>query len=746
MSAPASETPGLGGGTGALSAPKLGTFIGVFTPTVLTILGVIMYLRLGWVVGNAGMFGAFLIVLLANSITLVTALSMSTLATNMRVGVGGAYFLISRSFGLEIGGAIGIPLYLSQVLSIALYAYGLAEITTLAFDVPPLVLKVMACAIIVGVTIVAAKSTEMTLKAQIPIMGLIGISVLAFMFGVQWHGPQVPWMGPWGSAGTSVGFWEVFAVFFPAVTGVLTGLSLSGDLEDPSYSIPRGVISAVIVGAAIYLALPFVLAHAAGGEALRTDSLIWTKVAIGGAWFVVPGMAGAVLSSAFGSILSAPRTLQALAGDALVPKALGEVDEESGEPLLGVRLSGALAFAVALLLPDLNAVASTVTVFFLTTYGALNAVALLETVIGDPSFRPTIRVSWVFSLFGAVGCFGAMFLISPLACVFALLFEAAIFVFLSRRSLETTWGDARSGLLLTGARFALLQLRDARQDPRNWRPHILVITEDVQRDIPALEMAEHFGQHRGIVTLVHVVKGHLDDEGPSPQRVLHDDRRLLAEHRRDAFAEVAICPDPARAADVIAQANGMAGLQSNTLLFGYAMEDGVERLAELVALSRRMTSVQKSTLVYLQPASPIRLSSRERTIVVWWAGKENNGDMMLLLAHLLTVSSEWRGARIQLKSVVNDEVQAAERSRELDQLLPDVRIDVSVHVIEKPPERPVAAVIAEHSRDAQFVMLGLGTPPPGEEAAYAERLSSLLEGLPATLLVRNAGEFQGRLV
>ncbi len=727
--------------------PKLGTFIGVFTPTVLTILGVIMYLRLGWVVGNAGMMGAFFIVLLANSITLVTALSMSTLATNMRVGVGGAYFLISRSFGLEIGGAIGIPLFLSQVLSVSLYAYGLAEITTLVFDVPPLVLKIMACAIIVGVTLVAAKSTEMTLKAQIPIMGLIGISVAAFVAGVSWATPQVPMFGPWRGAGADgAGFWEVFAVFFPAVTGVLTGLSLSGDLEDPSRSIPRGVISAVVVGAVVYLSMPIILGYAASGATLRTDNLIWTRVAVGGAWLVLPGMAGAVLSSAFGSILSAPRTLQALAGDALVPRALGEIDEESGEPLLGVRLSGAIAFVVALLLPDLNAVASTVTVFFLTTYGALNAVAFLETLIGDPSFRPRIRVGWAVSLFGAAGCFGAMFLINPLACLFAILFEIGIFVFLSRRSLETTWGDARSGLLLTGARFALLKLRETRQDPRNWRPHILVLSEDLRADLAVLEMAEQVGQHRGIVTLVHVVQGQLDGVACKPDEILAQDRRLLEEHRREAFAEVAVCPEPGRAATIIAQANGMAGLQSNTVMFGFHMEQGAERLAELVTLSEQMTKLQKSTLVYLPPARAQRRASRERCVVLWWAGKQNNGDLMLLLAHLLTVASEWRGARIQLKSVVDDDAQGAERSRELDQLLPEVRIDVSVHVIEKPAERPVRQVIAEHSRDADLVMLGLGTPAEGESVAYAERLLGLLEELPATLLVRNAGEFKGKLL
>jgi len=721
---------------------RLGTFIGVFTPTVLTILGVIMYLRLGWVVGNAGLAGSVLIIALANAITFVTAMSMSTLATNMRVGVGGAYFLISRSFGLEMGGAIGIPLYLSQVLSVALYAYGLAEIATIVVDIPPLVLKIMACGIIVGVTAVAAKSTELTLKAQVPIMGLIALSIVAMVIGVQWDSTAVPVMGPW----EDTGFWGVFAVFFPAVTGVLTGLSLSGDLEDPSRSIPNGVIGAVVTGAVVYMALPFVLAYSASPAALRNDSLLWTQVAVGGAFLVVPGMAGAVLSSAFGSILSAPRTLQALSGDALAPRMLGEVDEDTGEPLMGVRVSGGLAFLVALLLPDLNAVASTVTVFFLTTYGALNAVAFLEALIGDPSFRPRIRVHWSVSLFGFLGCFLAMFLINPLACAFAIIFEVGIFVFLSRRSLETTWGDARSGLLLTGARYALLRLRDARVDPRNWRPHILVMSEDLERDLPVLEIADNFGQHRGIVTLVHVVEGEVGDGGVDPAEVLAADRRLLEKHERMAFAEVAVCPEPARSALVIAQANGMAGLQSNTVLFGYDTEQGPERLAELIATSQAMSHLGKSTLVYLPPVVKTTRLPSERTIAVWWAGKENNGDLMLLLAHLLTLSPEWARARIQLKSIVDDEADSAARSRELEQLLPETRIELTVHVIARPPDRPIPQVIIDHSREAEFVVLGLGHPDDDELLDYASRIAELLEGLPATLLVRNAGEFRGRLV
>ncbi len=727
----------------AASRLKLGTFIGVFTPTVLTIMGVIMYLRLGWVVGNAGLWGSVTIVVLSNAITFVTALSMSQLATNMRVGVGGAYFLISRSFGLEVGGAIGIPLYLSQVLSVTLYAYGLAEIPTLFFDIPDRVIQAMACGIIVLVTLIAARSTELTLKAQVPVLVLIALSLSALFAGVNWSaGPQVPAFGPYPEAG----FWEVFAVFFPAVTGVLTGLSLSGDLERPSESIPRGVLGAVAVGSLVYLALPFALSRAASGQVLLTQSLVWTDVAVLGWVLVLPGMAGAVLSSAFGSILSAPRTLQALATDRLAPRALAELDQTTGEPLAGLRVSGAIALLAAVFLPDLNAVASGVTVFFLTTYGALNAVSFLESLIGDPSFRPRIRIPALVSLIGALACFATMFLINPVACVVALVVELGIFFLLSRRSLESTWGDARSGLLLTGARFALLKLREARFDPRNWRPHILVLTTDTHRVIPALKVAESFGQHRGIVTLVHMIRGDVE-HSVSPASVLHDDLAVLAKHSIfDAFTEVNIVPDELSGATTIAQANGMAGLHSNTVMLGLSDGDGVERVAFFLTLARRMARLQLSTLIYRPAAVPSTRPRQERTVVVWWAGRENNGDLMMLLAHLLTISNDWNRARIRLMSVVSGPEEGARRSRELAAMANEVRIDASVHVVERPEDADTLRVIREHSQQADFVFLGLGLADAGSEAAYARRILDLIEGMPATLLVRNESEFRGRLV
>jgi amino acid transporter len=718
------------------SAPKgLGMFIGVFTPTILTILGAIMYLRLGWVVSQAGLYGTLLIVVVANLITLFTALSMSTLATNMRVGVGGAYFLISRSFGLEVGGAIGIPLYLSQVLSLAMYAYAFAEVGLLLTDSFPI--KFAAAIVVLAVTAVAARSTEAALKAQLPILFLIVVSLIALLAGVDWGQQKVPGMGPFDETG----FWGVFAVFFPAVTGILTGLSLSGDLAEPSKSIPRGGLFATLTGFVIYLILPVALAYGAGPAVLKTE-MAWTQVAVGGATFVVLGLMTAILSSALGSVLSAPRTLQALAADRMAPAMFGEVDDATGEPLTGLYLSGGLAFFVVVLAPDLDYVASLVTMFFLTTYGALNVVAALEALIGDTSFRPTIRVPWIVSVLGGLGCLIAMFAISPLACAGAVVIELGIFAFLSRRSLSSTFGDARSGLLLTGARYALMRLRDARVDPRNWRPHILVFTTDLHRTLPVVRCADAFGQHRGIVTVEHLVDEVLEDFD-GLDNLLRTDAAMLEAEGITAFTEVTSVRDLDEGALTVAQANGMAGLHSNTVMFGYHREeDGPPHLARLIRLCRTLSKLEKCAVLHVPSVGKRR---KRGDIIVWWTGRENNGDLMLLLAHLVTMTSEYRGSAIVLKTIVDDQQAAIEMKRDFDSMIPSIRIDVEVDVIVREGGVSWQEVIRRDSATARMVFMGLALPDD-DALAYAEKIDGLLDGLPDTCLVHNAGPFRGRLV
>ena len=377
----------------------LSTFGGVFTPSILTILGVIMYLRFGWVLGHVGLWQTLAIVTISTSITFLTGLSISAIATDQVVKAGGAYYMISRSLGIETGGAVGIPLYFAQAFSVALYTLGFAESLVQVF--PGFNLTIIALITTILVTILALQSAEIAIKAQYFIMAAIVLSLVSLVFG---HGIE-PGSVPPAEAPGSVGFWAVLAVFFPAVTGIMSGVNMSGDLKDPQKSIPVGTLAAVGVGYLIYMTIPLILSQRVDAETLVADPLVMRRIAFWGDAILL-GVWGATLSSAIGSILGAPRVLQALARDGILPKKLKWLGRGHGtgdEPRLGTLFTLGIALA-AVSVGDLNLIAPVLTMFFLTTYMVLNVSAGVETFLQSPSFRPTFKMHWSLSLLGALGC------------------------------------------------------------------------------------------------------------------------------------------------------------------------------------------------------------------------------------------------------------------------------------------------------------------------------------------------------
>lgn len=487
---------------------KYGTFQGVFTPTLLTILGVIMYLREGWVVGNAGLIGAVAIILTAFTITGTTALSLSSLTTNIRIGAGGAYSIISQSLGLEVGGAVGIPLVVAQALAVAMYVFGFrAGLQYVVPDAPALLIDVATFAAVFAIGYIgpslAFRVQFLILAAIVASLGSIAAAAATgsmtepvVLFG---NFPGAPENGFRG-----ISFWGVFAVFFPAATGIMAGANLSGDLKDPRRSIPRGTMSALGVSLAIYLVLAYWLARSTSPDELVANYFVMIDKA---AWApaVIAGLLGATFSSALGSIVGAPRILQAIAANGGIPAGrLLAGQDRRGEPRNATLVTGAVVFG-ALLLRDLNAIAPLITMFFLITYTMINVVVLVEQSLGLVSFRPLLPIPRVIPLIGALGCMFAMFIINPVFGLVAVGLVVAFYVLLVRRGLRAPAGDMRSGLFVALAEWAarhVIQLGGTNE--RAWKPNILHPVDDPDELRATFRLVHALAAPKGTVKIIGV--------------------------------------------------------------------------------------------------------------------------------------------------------------------------------------------------------------------------------------------------
>ncbi len=492
---------------------KFSTFSGVFTPTLLTILGVIMFLREGWVVGNAGLGGAMLIIFLSFAITGATGLSMSTFVTNIRVGPGGAFSMISQSLGIEAGGAIGVPLYISQALGVVMYIFGFRAGYLWAVDawglpaIPSIGIDLIIFAVILGITLL---STGLAFKVQSLILmiivgSLVSIGIAAFQGPLD--NPVVWWGDFRGSPENNfsgITFWGVFAVFFPASTGIMAGANMSGDLKNPRKSIPLGTMSAIGLSLLIYLVLAYWLMRTAtideltGNYTIMIDRSFWGPAVLG-------GLLAATFSSALASFVGAPRILEALGSHNIVP-ASGWFAKRTkrGEPRNATFFTAAIVLS-AIMLRELNAIAPLVTMIFLLTYSTINLVVATEQSLRLISFRPLLPVPKAVPLIGLAGSLFAMFIINPAFSLVAIAVVTVIYFVLMRRQLTAPSGDVRSGLFTALAEWAAKQVKLSQGTAeRAWKPNILLPVEDPDRLQGTFELLEHLAYPMGSIKLLGI--------------------------------------------------------------------------------------------------------------------------------------------------------------------------------------------------------------------------------------------------
>ncbi|MDT8447273.1 MAG: Na-K-Cl cotransporter [bacterium] len=703
----------------SLPSAGLGTFMGVYLPCTLTILGVILFLRLGWVVGNLGLAETLILVTLANSITFVTGLSIASIATNMQVRGGGSYYMISRSLGIEPGAAVGLPLFFAQALGIAFYTVGFAE--ALSTWLPEWSIPQLGSLTLLVLLAIALVSAEVATKTQLAVFTMILISLLAIVLGGPPEGGFAAVDAP-----PPVTFWVAFAVFFPAVTGIEAGVALSGDLKDSRASLPKGTLLAILTGYAVYMLVPVLLVIWVPLEVLRADPLVLNQL-VPAAWLIGLGLWGAALSSALNSLLAAPRTLQALARDRVAFGFLGKGTEKDDTPRRATLLSFALAL-IGIWAGDLNQIAEILSMFFLTTYGLLNFAAGAEALMDNPSWRPSFKVKWWISMSGAVACFGVMFLLNPWATFAALAIGQGILIWMYKRRLNRRWDDIRLGFFQFLARAVLYRIRDAKPDIRSWRPNLLVFAGAINKRWYLVKLGEALAARRGLMTVAAILPEGQD--APDRRRALRASLKSYLDRREvPALVEVQSSGHPIKGARHLTRYYGMGLLKPNTLLLGQSREE--ENRLEFGKLVLEVFGEKKNLILAEEEVVDEEDRVYQNRIDLWWGGKRRNEGFMLAIAYMMQQSDTWKDFQIRLLTIVDSEEEAEATEARLVQLLADARVNGEPKALVRQPGEQSFDLILRNSRFSKATFLGLRPPEPDEEAEeYSQYLFGLQRKLP----------------
>jgi amino acid transporter len=726
----------------------LGTFGGVFTPSILTILGVIMFMRGGFVIGQAGIMQALLILLLAKSITSLTALSIAAVSTNTPVAGGGAYFLISRALGPEFGGAIGLALFFAQAVSVPFYVLGFTESVVRSFPEMSFHFRVIGLATSGVLFVIAYIGAKWATKTQYLIMSILGLSILAFLGGAASHFDTGTFVQNWhsGYGGPDMSFWVVFAIYFPAVTGIMAGVNMSGDLKDAGHSIPWGTLAAIAVGLLVYGAQIF-LCGGAQSRAQLVDSSFETlraQALFGTGYLVVAGVFAATLSSALGSFLGAPRVLQAVARDDVIPplRLFAHGSATGDEPRRALWLTLGIAAGVVLWAGGdtgggaFNILASVVTMFFLYTYGIVNVAAFVESYSGNPSFRPRFRYyHWFPALLGAFACAGTAFLIDSTSAVLAAVLVVLFYTYLQHRVLRVRFGDARWGFAYTRLRKNLLRMARMPIHPKNWRPTLLVLTGNPKERPTLATYGLWIGAERGLVTLARVLVGDPAEIGRLRKPAADQLNLFLVQSGFQALTSVVVSENIDAGLTTLIEGHPLSPLRPNTVLMGWSSDPdrAVSFLEHLNAVKRLGMSL---ILLDDRRSAPDYL---RRRIDVWWRGQEN-GYLMMMIAHLLTLNWEWARARVRLLRLIEDEAGREPSKDALMAMVNKARMDAQVEVLVT--KDPLPQILKRHSGDASVVILGFRIPEASEGEAFRFQMhfERMLSGLPATLLISSSGE------
>ncbi|XP_003969692.1 solute carrier family 12 member 1 [Takifugu rubripes] len=610
-------------------AVKFGWIRGVLVRCMLNIWGVMLFIRLSWIFGQAGWGLGIVIILLSCVVTTITCLSMSAICTNGIVRGGGAYYLISRSLGPEFGGSIGLIFAFANAVAVAMYVVGFAETVVDLMKEHSVIMvdtlndiRIIGCITVVLLLGISVAGMEWEAKAQLVLLvillaAIVDVFVGTFLpatddkksKGVFNYNSQIFLENFAPDFRGQETFFSVFSIFFPAATGILAGANISGDLKDPQEAIPKGTLLAILITGVTYLGVAICVSACAVRDAtgnltdlitpgvpcngpamaacelgynfsscattkcdfgLNNNNQLMTLVSAFGP-LIIAGTFSATLSSALASLVSAPKVFQALCKDNIY-KALHFFAKGYGknnEPIRGYILTFIISVAF-ILIGDLNIIAPIISNFFLASYALINFSCFHASYAKSPGWRPAYKYynMWL-SLLGALLCCVVMFIINWWAALLTYAIEILLYVYVTVKKPDVNWGSSKQAVSFVSAVSNALDLMGIEDHVKNFRPQILAMTGSV-RDRPALlDLANSLTKNYGLCLSCEVFVGPRSEALEEINACMEKNQLWLTKTKRKAFYTAVACEDFRAGAESLLQVSGLGRMKPNTLLIGF---------------------------------------------------------------------------------------------------------------------------------------------------------------------------------
>ncbi|XP_069007366.1 solute carrier family 12 member 7 isoform X1 [Embiotoca jacksoni] len=801
----------------AVKSPQMGTFMGVYLPCLQNILGVILFLRLTWIVGTSGILESLAIVGLCCSCTMLTAISMSAIATNGVVPAGGSYYMISRSLGPEFGGAVGLCFYLGTTFAGSMYILGTIEIL-LTYIVPKAAIfvaerkedevgallnnmRVYGTCCLALMAVVVFVGVKYVNKLALVFLACVILSIFAIYAGVIktiFEPPDFPvcmlgnrtlqnnnfdkclktevidnltvttnlWRlfcdGPalnatcndfflnnnvtevqgipgltsgvisenmWSEYGplgmlvenkklTSLGgsdsaqdiylpyvvndittfFTLLVGIYFPSVTGIMAGSNRSGDLRDAQKSIPIGTILAIATTSVIYVTCVVLFGACIEGVLLRDKfgdsvkgNLVIGTLSWPSPWVIVIGSFFSCCGAGLQSLTGAPRLLQAIARDGIVPflQVFGH-GKANGEPTWALLLTAGIC-EIGILIASLDAVAPILSMFFLMCYLFVNLACAVQTLLRTPNWRPRFKYyHWALSFLGMSLCLALMFICSWYYALVAMVIAGCIYKYIEYRGAEKEWGDGIRGLSLNAARYALIRLEDAPPHTKNWRPQLLVLlnvdSDQAVKHPRLLSLTTQLKAGKGLTIVGNVFEGTYLTKDTEAKKAEQNIKASMSAERTKGFCHVVVSSNLRDGVSHLIQSAGLGGMKHNTVLMAWPgtwkQSNDPQSWKNFIETIRETTAAHHALLVAKNvdsfPTNQDRLG--EGTIDVWWV--VHDGGMLMLLPFLLRQHKVWRKCKMRIFTVAQMDDNSIQMKKDLQMFLYHLRLDAEVEVVE----------------------------------------------------------------